>query len=172
MCDRLKICCCFVQKQETVSETIVHPWAEVRTSAGRESVPRMRPRTSISAVWSQDSAAAWMSVVTALWPRPRHSRWRAQRPSPGGQTGRRRIPGEHFVNRTRIEERHQHSTLGLLFLANCGIDTHTRLASLFCSNFIHILGGWTKLGRMTFAREASLLEHILFFLLGRWWCRD
>ena len=45
------------------------PRAEVRTSAGFRSVPGTRPGTSISAVRSQDLAAAWMRAVTALWPR-------------------------------------------------------------------------------------------------------
>ena len=38
---------------------------EVTTSAGRKSVPGMSPATSISAVQSQDCAAACTSVVTA-----------------------------------------------------------------------------------------------------------
>ena len=42
--------------------------AEVRTSAGRRSVKGMSAGTSISAVQSQDCAAACTSVVTALCP--------------------------------------------------------------------------------------------------------
>ena len=44
------------------------PKAEVRTPASRRSVPRS-PGTSISAVQSQDWAAACTSVATALCPR-------------------------------------------------------------------------------------------------------
>ena len=45
------------------------PSAEVRTSAGRRSVPGMSPGTSISAVLSQDWSAACTNAVTALCPR-------------------------------------------------------------------------------------------------------
>ena len=42
-------------------------WAEVRTSAGLRSVRGMKPGTSVSAVQSQDCAAAYTSGVIALW---------------------------------------------------------------------------------------------------------
>ena len=51
---------------DTSSAVQAFPRAEVRTSAGLKSVPRMIPSTSISEVWSHCCKAAWMREETAL----------------------------------------------------------------------------------------------------------